>query len=269
MSHFTYLDEFLDSHSILSELDQVNQARLNRLEIFDTIDSTNAYLLQQVRRQPVSGWVCFAETQVQGRGRLGREWYSPRSGNLYCSMTWCVEQQQEVANLSLAVAVIILRTLKKYGVTQEVGVKWPNDLLFSGKKLAGILLERSGETIVIGIGINILLPDKSLSSLIQQAIGLAEITGHPVQRNRLAGLLVNELLTQLPIYAKEGLQPYLHEWRQHDELLGKMIHVSLPDRQYTGKMCGISDAGELLLEDEKGIMHALCSGEATLSKGFL
>lgn len=253
----------LNAHQIKSVLDPVCLQRLEKLDVFDSIDSTNTYLLQQSRAFQGLGWACFAEEQTSGRGRRGRTWLSPKGTNIYFSLLWQFSQQ-DVSSLSIAVAAMIITALKKYGVTQDIKLKWPNDVLFSGRKLAGILLERSGSSVVVGIGLNTILPAETADMLEGHSIGLVEITDAPVDRNYLAGLLLNELLNGLFVYAQQGLSPFLNTWKNHDALLNQSIMVHTPEKIFTGVMQGINEEGELLLLNESHQLQCFRYGEVTV-----
>src|SRR5579863_2449560 len=120
--------EKLDTKKIITAILPKNRAYLSRLEIFDSIDSTNTYLLTQGKlqsRQRESGWVCVAEQQTQGRGRQGREWFSPYAANLYCSLTWSFPASfSGLSALSLVCGVLLIQTLKNLGVENGLGLKW-------------------------------------------------------------------------------------------------------------------------------------------------
>lgn len=128
-----------------------------RLELFSSIDSTNSYLL---RHSDLAGRICVAELQTQGRGRRGRAWVSPYAQNVYLSIGWGFDGGVAVIEgLSLAVGVAIAHALQKQGVS-GIELKWPNDVLYCGKKLAGILIEMVGDPsgycqVVIGVGVNV------------------------------------------------------------------------------------------------------------------
>jgi BirA family biotin operon repressor/biotin-[acetyl-CoA-carboxylase] ligase len=170
----------LDAQCMKQAISVKNSAMLNRIDIFQTINSTNTYLLECAAAGEKSGLFCFAEQQSKGKGRLGRQWLSPK-GNLYFSLLWHFSQDQlTLSSLSLAIAVMVANALKKIGIGHGLELKWPNDILFNGKKMVGILLERSPATqhqvsIVIGVGINIIAP----TELNHQATGLTDILTEP------------------------------------------------------------------------------------------
>lgn len=233
-----------------------------KLEVFDTIDSTNTYLLNQARMGRQSGWCCFAEQQTAGRGRLGRVWDSPPSGNLYFSLLWQFEEVEQLSGISIVIAVVLTYVLKKYGINERIQLKWPNDVLFDGRKLAGILLETiAGKDAVIGIGINWTTPSN------YYAIGLTDIA-HSLSRNKFAADLITELFRCLAIFGKSGVNSFISDWRKYDFLLKKPICLILPDKEITGIMQGINEQGELVLETEQGI-RTFCYGEVSVKKEYL
>ncbi len=254
--------ELLDEQQILTAIEQQYLQNLSRIIIFDEIESTNSYLLALAKQNVDSGTACFAESQTNGRGRLGRTWFSPFGVNLYFSLLWRLpETAFDVSSLSIAIAVMVASVLRQYGVLSGIQLKWPNDVLFAGRKLAGILLERNDpRSVVIGIGLNLNVADAGE----KQWIDLTEITGQTPRRNFLAGLLLNELLSKLPIYTEQGLRPFLTEWRQHDVLVNQAVLVQTPGKNISGKMCGINERGEMILQDESGQLQTFCYGEVSV-----
>jgi BirA family biotin operon repressor/biotin-[acetyl-CoA-carboxylase] ligase len=268
MSSLQIITEVLSIDAIKSAIESENQTRLAVLDIFDSINSTNTYLLECAKVGAPSGSVCFAEQQIQGRGRLGRTWFSPRGTNIYCSMLWYFSSEQtDLAGLSLAVAVMIAQALKKYGIAAGIELKWPNDILFSGRKLAGVLLERLPEkhgktAVVMGVGLNLQLAQTEEDRA--NWIDVAEITRQPIARNYLAGLLVNELLSQITVYQQHGLRPFLDRWRFYNAMQGKEITVHTAREIITGVMEDISERGELLLRCKNGVLQCYQCGEVSV-----
>ncbi|MDR3491421.1 MAG: biotin--[acetyl-CoA-carboxylase] ligase [Gammaproteobacteria bacterium] len=259
--------EHLHADSIKTAIDPLNLSALAALDIFESINSTNSYLLERAKSGAATGTVCLAQMQTEGRGRHGRVWNSESRANLYLSMLWHFPaQQSDLSSLSLAVAVVVASVLKKYGVTYGVELKWPNDVLFSGRKLAGILLEtlsaQNGQIpVVIGIGINILLP----SEINEPAwIDLNEIMGKLGSCNYLAGLLINELLERLPHYKNRGLLPFLEEWQAYDYLKNKSVTIHDGEQVNEGVVLGITSEGELLLKRPSGEIEKFRCGEVSV-----
>lgn len=259
--------ELLCKDTILRRLDDRSGQLCSGLEIHFEIDSTNRHLMQQARTGLKSGYFCLAEQQQQGRGRRGRDWVSPLGGNIYLSLLWrFAEGPASLSGLSLVVGIAVARTLKALGVTEH-GLKWPNDVLWQGKKLAGILLEVAGETTgpchaVIGIGLNVTMP-KEAGTAIEQAWVDVETILPGLGRNRIAAELVHQLLVVLTQFQQSGLAGFVDEWRSLDHLANEEVVLHLPARKIKGINRGIDELGNLCLE-AGGRMSHHGSGEVSL-----
>ena len=160
----------LDESSIQDKLSELGQK--NKVEVHNLIDSTNSYLLRRLPNQNQNLQVCIAEYQDSGRGRRGRKWISPFGSHIYMSMYWYLEQGMAAAmGLSVVSALAVSDAIKElYQI--NVQLKWPNDIYFDGVKLAGILIDLEGQALepchsVIGIGLNISMPQKSAEKVDQ------------------------------------------------------------------------------------------------------
>ncbi len=260
MFSFNKNTEYLIADKIAAIITPENKKSLTRLEIFPTLPSTNRFLLEQAKQNATSGYVCLTEEQTEGYGRRGSPWVAPPATNIFCSLLWRFSGSVNISGLSIAIGVILVNTLKKYGITSDLKLKWPNDLLVGSRKLAGILLETQGSAVVIGIGLNLRLPEDANPKW----IALENMTSD-IRRNFLTGLLINELLTELPVFQNQGLTPFLTEWQKHDALINQKIVIHTPMKKFPGVMRGISENGELLLEDEEGKKERFSYGEASLS----
>jgi BirA family biotin operon repressor/biotin-[acetyl-CoA-carboxylase] ligase len=265
--------ESLDAKKIMRAICPENRHYLRRLELFDAITSTNSYLLTSLKTQPIiekNGWVCLADEQTQGRGRQGKEWYSPARTNIYCSLTWCFPLHfKDLSALSIATAAMLIKALKNRGIKKNIGLKWPNDLLFAGRKLSGILLETlviaEQRVVVLGIGLNLYLPEEKRKTW----VGVEEVLGKTVSRNEMAGIVLDELFTGLRLFETQGLQPFLPLCREHDFLFGKVIQLQTPAFTFSGVAQGISDQGELLVLDQEKMPHRFCYGEVSVDYSTL
>ncbi len=255
--------EPLNAEKILNAIVPVNQSLLTKLEIFETIDSTNQYLLDRAKMGP-SGWVCLAEQQTQGRGRRGRSWFSEPGSSVMCSLLWRFSNELvDVSGLSIAVGVMLTRAIKKFGVLTGIQLKWPNDVLYANRKLAGILLERRGENIIIGLGLNV----KFLKPVSAEYIDLAEITDQSIlDRNYLTGLILEELFKGLLIYQAKGLAAFIDEWRLLDFFVNKEVAVSTTEKTIVGTAQGINEQGELLVLDQAQTLQRFCYGDVTVRR---
>jgi len=267
--------ELLAASEINEAVDDRAGALISSLEIHDQIDSTNRYLVERSQHNALSGVVCFAEHQTAGKGRRGRQWVSPYGSNIYLSILWRFQQgPAAISGLSLAIGVAVIRALKQHRIN-DVGLKWPNDIYSQGKKLGGILVEVSGETdgpcsAVIGLGLNLFVPESEALGITQAWTDLSKITGQTrLLRNKLAGTLLNHLLPVIAEYEGVGIQAHLDEWRRYDCLTGKSATLFIGQQQFEGIVQGIDDNGMLLIERPDGSVQTFASGEVSFSGSAL
>lgn len=265
--------ELLDKKKIACYIGARHRKYLNKLVIFDEIPSTNSYLVELAKTEPnCQGYLCLAESQTAGRGRLGRQWLSPYAKNISLSLLWCfVKEPSELSGLSIAVAVAIVAALQRYGIKQDIGLKWPNDLLWRQHKLAGILIEISGEAhhvynTVIGIGLNINMPKKLRRNIGQPWCDVTQITNMVPKRNKLIGLLLDQLLTTMEIFQKNGLKPFIKKWHDFDATYGKKVTTITPQEKILGIARGINEKGYFMLEDQFGKLRSFAAGKVVLTK---
>jgi BirA family biotin operon repressor/biotin-[acetyl-CoA-carboxylase] ligase len=262
--------QLLDQQHINAQLTPAVQALLTQIEIHPIIDSTNANLMELAQHTAASGQLCLAEYQTAGKGRRGRSWVSPFGHNIYLSLLWRYQNGPgALAGLSLAIGVTVVRALQMAGV-EEVGLKWPNDIYWRGRKLAGILIEVSGESsgpchAVIGLGLNLYLPQQQAESIEQAWVDLKQIMGETVmqQRNHLVALLLNEMVPVVADFESQTLQSVVAEWRRFDCMLGKQVTLYIGEQSFTGTVRGVDDEGLLLLEESGGKTRAFASGEVS------
>lgn len=252
--------QLLNEESIMLQLDQ------NRVSVIPVIDSTNQYLLERLDSLQ-SGDACVAEYQQAGRGRRGRQWFSPFGSNLYLSMYWRLDQGPAAAmGLSLVVGIVIAEVLQELGA-KDVRVKWPNDLYLHDRKLAGILVELTGKTgdaaqIVIGAGINLAMRSPDAAVVNQGWINLQE-AGISIDRNTLTAVLVNKLRQTLLEFERDGLAPFQQRWAALDNFINRPVKLLIGDREVLGIARGIDQQGGLLLEQE-GVTKSWVGGEISL-----
>lgn len=239
------------------------------IEIHDSVSSTNTLAMQRAQQGAPGALVVAAEWQEAGRGRMGRAWHAGIGGALTFSLLWRFTQGAgHLSGLSLAVGVALMRVLGTLGIA-EAGLKWPNDILWRGGKLAGILIEMQGDMLgpsaaVIGIGINVRLSDAVRGRVDQATADLETACGRPLDRNRLLALLLKELHGVLETFAREGLRPFRDEWQRYHVYQDQTVTLILPDaRREQGCACGVADDGALLIRTGTGIRH-YHSGEISL-----
>jgi BirA family transcriptional regulator, biotin operon repressor / biotin---[acetyl-CoA-carboxylase] ligase len=261
--------DLLHQGRIREEMPVETSEHLACLSIENTLDSTNSALMKRASEGAVSGTALLSEFQTQGRGRIGRSWLAPFGGGLCLSLLWRFQDPRQVAGLSLAVGVALSRALVELGV-EGLALKWPNDLLWGGAKLGGILIEIAGEAhgscaVVIGVGLNIDLPPEIEKKIDQSATDLSRVlSGHSVGRNRVAARFLSHLILMLKDYAQDGLKPYLDEWRSLHRDAGRDAVVHIGEQEIPGRIVNVSDEGYLLFETRDGVLKTFASGEVRL-----
>ncbi len=259
------LSEKLIEHYLNSTTNEL----IEELEIHHCLNSTNSYLVEKSHHTKTSGHICFSEYQTAGKGRRGREWVSPFGSNIYLSILWHFQNGPASINgLSLAVGVAVIRALNECGI-DDVGLKWPNDIFWNNKKLAGILIEVSGESagpcaVVIGLGLNFYLPEEKAKSIAQDWVDLNQIISNVANiRNQLAAVLLNHLMPTIANFEEDTLKHYLEEWRFYDCMQGQEVNIYAGQQVYSGIIQGINGDGLLLLEQDLGEIKAFASGEVS------
>jgi len=258
--------ELLNREQILASLNnRVLQDDLSLSVLWET-DSTNTYLQKQL---PARG-VCVAEFQSAGRGRRGRRWVSPLGGNIYMSMSWSYQSAPVALNgLSLACAVAVVNALREYGI-KGVSVKWPNDIQWQGRKLAGLMLELQGEaaggcSVIVGLGINISLTHSQGAAIEQPWVSLDQLMPHETpRRNYLVSLLVNNVADVLRDFDRKGFKSYASDWKQCDAYIGRQVVISqAAGQKAVGIYRGIDDDGLLILDCD-GEIKKFSSGDVSV-----
>ncbi|HHF7374431.1 biotin--[acetyl-CoA-carboxylase] ligase [Legionella bozemanae] len=258
----------LNKQQIMEHLALQKQSNPFNLHLFTSIDSTNRYLKDLPPSNTVD--ICCTEIQTQGRGRFGRHWHSPFGENLYCSSRWNLNYDlTKLSGLSLVSSLAVLATLNEFDISSHIKIKWPNDILWTHKKLCGSLIEILAESngnvqVIIGIGLNVNtdtenhpLPDKPWCSLY-------EITKKHFDRNVLIARLITNLEHYVSKFIHHDLNSFMDEWNKSDYLFGKSIKVTQSLNTLSGIACGINQFGQLILQDESGTQHFLSSGDTSL-----
>ncbi|CAA0079924.1 Bifunctional ligase/repressor BirA [BD1-7 clade bacterium] len=236
------------------------------------LDSTNAEMLRRLQSGgavPVAGDIIVAESQTAGRGRRGRSWVSPVARNIYASMVWSFEGGVgSLDGLSLVVGLSVVEVLGRLGF-EGVQLKWPNDVLWQGRKLAGILLEISGDPtgichVVIGVGINVNMRPAAVGAVIDQPwTSLSQIAGKPIDRNAVLASLVERLSDNLTVFSRVGFSKFRERWLEFDAFFGRDVVVLQGRDRIFGVCRGIDARGNLML-DVGGRMESFNGGEVSL-----
>jgi BirA family biotin operon repressor/biotin-[acetyl-CoA-carboxylase] ligase len=268
--------ELLDARRIESELAPHRRPRLRTLELLFEVDSTNSRLLSNV--PPPAGFADAVMTEIQhaGRGRRGRSWIAPFGAGIALSVAWTFgEGARSLSALSLAVGVAIVRALARSGAN-GVALKWPNDIWYRDRKMGGVLIELKAEAggaahVVIGVGINVVLSEAARREIeaggarvaaVADATAADAIAGAP-SRNLLAGAILDELLSMLEGFEREGFAAFREPWAALDALIGRAVRVLQGETAIAGIARGVDGDGALLLETPHG-MRQFVSGETSL-----
>lgn len=238
------------------------------IELLFSTGSTNADAMRK-GQEGLSHYLVLAEHQANGRGRRGKTWVSPLGANIAFSMLWTFKSgMAALEGLSLVVAILVVDALRACGY-QGLGVKWPNDILLNSCKLAGILIEISGDAqgpckVVIGIGINVKMPYSSAEAIDQAFTDLASNYEIAPDRNRIVAALLKALTAGLAVFARHGFAAFQPRWNDIDTYKGRDVEISSGTSRRVGRALGVSDTGALLLETEAGVVH-IAGGELTPS----
>jgi BirA family biotin operon repressor/biotin-[acetyl-CoA-carboxylase] ligase len=240
---------------------------------FPEIDSTNREARDRARGGAGEGTVILADSQSRGKGRLGRSWESPADANLYLSVILRPLIPAAAApQITLLAGVAAARALS--GISGlECFIKWPNDIFFRGKKLAGILAEMEGggsrvAFIILGIGVNVNWRREDFPpDLRQTATSLVAESGEEVRRAAVAVGLFRELEKEYTAYTREGFSVRLREeWNRVSWINGKQITLSSPEGILSGTALGLDTDGALLLLDEEGKTRRVVAGDVSLQR---
>jgi len=258
--------ELLDAGRITASLSAEARAGLAELELCESLDSTNRLAMTRAQSGGAHGYVCLAEHQTDGRGRRGRQWASPYGQSVYLSAVAEFDGGAAVLEgLSLAVGVALVRALKRAGAG-GVGLKWPNDVLADGRKLAGILLEMSGDVagvcqVVVGVGLNVSVA-AGVADIDQPWVDVAELVPD-VSRNDLVGFILDELLPLLMNYQRLGFAAYRDEWEALHVHQGCEVELSTVALLTQGVALGVTSTGALRV-DVDGSEQIFNGGEVSL-----
>jgi BirA family biotin operon repressor/biotin-[acetyl-CoA-carboxylase] ligase len=265
--------DLFDKTALLQSLSPATRALLDRADVLLTVDSTNRHVTDNVIDMPGHAQICVAEVQNAGRGRRGRSWVAPFGAGVCLSVGWqFLEAPPTFSALSLAVGVAVVKALRRFGA-QDVGLKWPNDLTWRGRKLGGILIEMRGESagpahVVIGIGLNMQMPSAVRLALAEQQAALVTdvheiLRERTPSRNAITSAMVDEVLIVLQVFSSEGFAPFIKEWNGMDTLANAPVKVISGSGTIMGIARGVEVDGALLV-DIGGQVRRFVSGEVSL-----
>lgn len=240
---------------------------LGRREIihFQQTDSTNLRARELADQGAPEGTLVVAERQTQGRGRKGRTWFSPQGAGIYASLILRPSiSPHEATRITFLTAVAVAESLLQL-TDLDVRIKWPNDILVKGKKLAGILTEISAERglldyAVVGLGMNVNTSDFP-EEVSHRATSILIEAGKRFPRTDLLRGYLREEESCLGRLRTDGFEPILRRWKELADTIGKEIRVEMMDATYEGWVEDIDPEGVLILKDRKGGSHRIVSGD--------
>jgi BirA family transcriptional regulator, biotin operon repressor / biotin---[acetyl-CoA-carboxylase] ligase len=260
-------------HAALIETQLKIRPRGFSLVVLDTVDSTNDEAARQLAAGRVAPFAVLSRRQTRGRGRFGRTWHSESTDNLYASFAFRPRVQPErMQTFTLWMGVNVCALLENFaGVVP--GIKWPNDILFDGRKAGGMLTEARVDSdqirdLVFGLGLNVNSPGSAWpDELARRAVSLSALTHHDLDLNRLAAALIGRVLIAYQDFADaDHLKTFADLWNRYDLLRGQPVTLIEAGRKHQGIASSVDDEGALVLRDAHGHMHRFRAGEVTLEK---
>jgi len=239
-----------------------------KIYYFPELESTNIAAKEKAlhRAEGMSeGTLIIAERQSAGKGRLGREWFSPAGGIWLSIILYPQLSPSYISRITLMTAVATVKALENYTLIKPK-IKWPNDILINEKKVCGILTEISAELdiinwLVVGIGINVNIDHREFPEDIQEnTISLKEVSGEEVLRVKLAQTFLQEFEKYYDKLKRKEFPSILKEWKLYSHTLGKKIRVDMGERIITGEAIDINEEGALILKKEDGELIKIISG---------
>ncbi|MCP5208622.1 MAG: biotin--[acetyl-CoA-carboxylase] ligase [Hahellaceae bacterium] len=237
-----------------------------QFEVVQSIDSTNSRLVDSSGSWDENKYyVLAAESQTKGRGRRGKQWFTPYGKNICFSLGFVFTGNiEKLEGLSVVVGVILADVLCEYGVN-DVSLKWPNDVYVAGKKLGGILIELTGEfnsrcAVVIGVGLNVDVDGREGFTIDQLWTSL-RLEGYAIDRTDLLLSFIQRLVDGVGKFLNSGSATYFNQWESYDYLRGKLVEVH--GRNVIGVASGLKENGCLILK-VNGCDYVLNSGEVSV-----
>ncbi len=267
MNKVLYLP-LLDAAKIQQALAVGVQKKLSRLNVVGEISSTSDYVFDCLPDITRGAVVCLAERQTAGRGRNGREWVSPQQANIYLSLGYQFRgiKPEQLSCLSLALGVAVCDWLE--GKQLDVKLKWPNDILAGGKKLAGMLIESriqpAGVVVVIGIGLNVMMPENEID---QPWTDLAHaMNDSEIDRDQLSAELIEVVLCCCEAFDASGFAGFHDGWKKYNLMQNREVEVVEGEEQYRARVLGL-DADCALKVGRDGQIRNLYAADIKLKMG--
>ena len=226
---------------------------------FDSIDSTNSFLANTpLTTKPQ---LCIAREQTMGKGQYGRSWVSQKDGSIIFSIRKCFNEGINLNGLSLVVGMAIIKSIEAECQLSGLKIKWPNDIYYGDKKLAGILMEnthyKSNQLVLVGVGINYQLVDTN--EIDEPWVDLSRILNKLPNFQQLTAKIINNILFFLEDFQINGLSNLLSEWHHYDMLKGVRIKFRESNIELQGQIDGITNQGALKVLTKDGVKELYSS----------
>jgi BirA family biotin operon repressor/biotin-[acetyl-CoA-carboxylase] ligase len=242
------------------------------IQVFQETTSTNDVIEKLARDGVKEGVAVFAESQTKGRGRLGRKWMSPARKGLWFSVLLRPRlRPQAVTQLTIASATALVRAIRSQTGLRPA-IKWPNDVLVGGKKVAGVLTEMHGELdtvkyVILGIGVDVNLNAGELpADLRKLATSLKIESGEATDRAGLATEILRELDRDYARVCSRQFEAVADEWEERCETIGRNVVIQVGDRRVQGRAESLDADGALLLRTQHGHLERIIGGDVTVEK---
>jgi BirA family transcriptional regulator, biotin operon repressor / biotin---[acetyl-CoA-carboxylase] ligase len=239
------------------------------VRVLQETDSTNLQAKIMAGRKAAEGTLIVADTQTLGRGRRGRTWHSPPGRNIHASLILRPKlAPSQAPQVTLMAAVALARTLE-VSATLDAKIKWPNDVMVGGKKIAGILTEistdmESVDYVVVGFGINVNIRKSEMPEALRPiATSIFMEKGTETSRTHLLCDLMENIEAAYDLLNGQGFGPVMQQWRSMTDIIGQRVCVDVMGRRHTGTVEAVDDDGVLILKDDQGVLHRILSGDVT------
>jgi len=239
------------------------------IHYFDSIGSTNHWLLEQAGNTAMHQHICLADYQNAGRGREGKAWQDTPGRNIAMSMAWAFDQPAaSLSPLGLVTGIAVVEALESMGV-MGLKLKWPNDVYLNGAKLAGILIQTRSVNgtsccAVSGVGLNIFLGPDERESIDQPVALLSEAGINVNERENVIGAIILQLRHAYQTFADKGWAYFETRWRELDYFQGHTVCLVQGDSRIYGQYMGINSHGALCLELPEGQVREYYAGEVSV-----
>ena len=245
MNHFSSLKSLLENNF--------------QCYFFESIDSTNSYLAST--KYSTKPQICITREQTKGKGQHGRNWVSQKDGSIIFSMRKSFNEGMNLNGLSLIAGMAIIKSIEAECQLSGLKIKWPNDIYYGDKKLAGILMEnthyKSNQLVLVGVGINYQLVDTN--EIDEPWVDLSRILNTLPNFQQLTAKIINNILFFLEDFQINGLSNLLSEWHHYDMLKGVRIKFRESNIELQGQIDGITHQGALKVLTKDGVKELYSS----------